>query len=286
MRETICFRVFHFYKIDIKSSRYAFKEFATLFIELIEHHIISSFCRKRKPVLPKPPRGKVSRNALLINGEGNGARQRAVMTLWERERERDGACATSGPTIWMQKESSQNLIFFIVFCNGTDVHNQDPLPWEYRDSDSPILHTFRGISPHPREGGETKFAEPFLRLRGSYGFSRSHADFHGSGLHARENVARTPIRIRGGKREKEKEKENPCQATRNYTWRLSKRERAIGRGMEIVQRNVNGDYGPCVWYTLWLGLFLVRVDNIGGVLIEGYIKLQNVNETILQEKEF
>lgn len=126
MRETICFRVFHFYRIDIKSSRYAFKELATLFIELIEHHIISSFYRKRKPVLPKPPRGKVSRNALLINGEGNGARQRAIMTLWERER--DGACATSGPTIWMQKESSQNLIFFIVFCNGTDVHNQDPLP--------------------------------------------------------------------------------------------------------------------------------------------------------------
>lgn len=86
MRETICFRVFHFYRIDIKSSRYAFKELATLFIELIEHHIISSFYRKRKLVLPKPPRGKVSRNALLINGEGNGARQRAIMTLWERER--------------------------------------------------------------------------------------------------------------------------------------------------------------------------------------------------------
>lgn len=248
MRETICFRVFHFYKIDIKSSRYAFKEFATLFIELIEHHIISSFYRKRKPVLPKPPRGKVSRNALLINGEGNGARQRAIMTLWERER---GMAHAQRLAPQFECKKNQAKISFSSSSSATAqtyiTKTPSPrLPWEYRDSDSPILHTFRGISPHPREGGETKFAEPFLRLRSSYGFSRSHADFHGSGLHARENVARTPIRIRGGKREKEKEKENPRQATRNYTWRLSKRERAIGRGMEIVQRNVNGDYGPCV----------------------------------------
>lgn len=106
---------------------------------------------------------------MLING---------VITRRER------GCATSGPAIWMQKESSQNLIFFIVFCNGTDVHNQDPrLPREYRDSDSPILHTFRGISPRPREGKrslQNRFSD-FEALMASL----AATDFLGRGLHAR-----------------------------------------------------------------------------------------------------
>lgn len=73
---------------------------------------------------------------------------------------RNDAVESTGPQNLNAKRIKPNLIFFIV-GDGADVHNQDPrLPREYRDSDSPILHTFRGIL-HPLVRGKRSLQNRF-----------------------------------------------------------------------------------------------------------------------------
>lgn len=197
--------------MDIKLLLYteAFKKtWNLLFIELIEYYnfLFHREIRGRSVFSPKTTKRKSieARNALLIKKSGMA---RAVMT--PRARSRSWACeCLAPPRIWMQKESSQ-----ISFSSSyTDVHNQEPrLPREYRDSDSPILHTFRGISP---SWGETKFAEPFLRLRGSYGLlSAATLIFMGERF-TRKRCAQTDTGEEGER--KKRKKETPARVTRNY----------------------------------------------------------------------
>lgn len=101
---------------------------------------------------------------------------------------RNDAVESTGPQNLNAKRIKPNLIFFIV-GDGADVHNQDPrLPREYRDSDSPILHTFRGIL-HPLVRGKRSLQNRFSDFEALTASLAAARIFMGK---------RRPIRIRGG----------------------------------------------------------------------------------------